>query len=54
MNEKNRLMQDRLIPTPVPEYDHRWAQNPRAPLCRYVYDIHRDALMADLFVHISR
>lgn len=54
MNEKNRLMQDRLIPTPVPEYDHRWAQAPNAPLCRYVYAIHRDALMADLFAHISR
>ncbi len=53
MNEKGRLMADRLIPTPVPEYDHRWALNPQAPLCRYVYHINRDALFADLFAHIA-
>lgn len=49
LNEGGRLMEDKLIPTPVPEYDHRWAQNPVAPLCRYVYSIKRDALFEDLF-----
>lgn len=53
MNENGQLMADRLIPTPVPEYDHRWAMAPQAPLCRYVYHINRDALFADLFAHIA-
>ena len=53
VNDRGNLMLDRLIPTPVPEYDHRWAENPRAPLCRYVYHINRDALLADLIAHIA-
>ena len=53
MNDRGGLMLDRLIPTPVPEYDHRWSENPRAPLCRYVYHINRDALLTDLIAHIA-
>lgn len=48
-----RFMLDSLIPTPVPQYDHRWSQDPRAPLCRYVYHIRRDALMDDLFRKVA-
>lgn len=54
LNDGRRFMLDKLIPTPIPEYDHHYAQNPRRPLCRYVYHINRDALMGDLFAHISR
>ena len=54
MNSDNRLMQDKLIPTPVPEYDHRWAMNPEGKLCRYVYSIKRDALFEDLFLRLIR
>ena len=54
LNEKRNLMLDKLIPTPIPEYDHHWSMNPRRPLCRYVYFIRRDALMADLFAHCIR
>ena len=54
LNDGRRFMLDKLIPTPIPEYDHRYAQDPRRPLCRYVYHINRDALMGDLFAHISR
>lgn len=54
MNSDNRLMQDKLIPTPVPEYDHRWAMNPEGKLCRYVYSINRDALFEDLFLRLTR
>ena len=54
LNDGRRFMLDKLIPTPIPEYDHYYAQDPRRPLCRYVYHINRDALMGDLFAHISR
>ena len=53
MNDQGQLMQDQLIPTPIPEYDHHWAQDGRRPLCRYVYWINRDALFAQLFQVIS-
>lgn len=49
LNASGTLMDDRLIPTPIPEYDHHWAQDVRRPLCRYVYHIRRDALFAHLF-----
>lgn len=54
LNDKRNLMLDKLIPTPIPEYDHHWSQDPRRPLCRYVYFIRRDALMAELFEHCIR
>ena len=54
LNDGRRFMLDKLIPTPIPEYDHHYAQDPRRPLCRYVYHINRDALMGDLFALISR
>ena len=54
LNDDGRLMLDRLINTPVPEYDHHYAMDQRRPLCRYVYYINRDALLADLFNHIAR
>ena len=53
LNDDNRFMLDSLIPTPIPEYDHRYAIDPRRPLCRYVYYINRDALFADLFSHLA-
>lgn len=54
MNDQNRFMLDKLIHTPIPEYDHHYAEDPRRPLCRMVYYINRDALMGDLFDRISR
>ncbi len=53
MNDRGDLMQDRLISTPIPEYDHHYALDPNRPLCRYVYHINRDALFADLVEHIG-
>ena len=54
LNDGGRLMSDRLIPTPIPEYDHHYAMDFTRPLCRYVYQIHRDALFADLFDHLTK
>ena len=53
LNDGGRLMSDRLIPTPIPEYDHHYAMDFTRPLCRYVYQIHRDALFADLFDRLA-
>lgn len=49
LNDEEKFMIDRLIPTPIPEYDHYYAQDQSRPLCCYVYYIRRDALMGDLF-----
>lgn len=53
MNETGNLMQDTLMPTPIPEYDHHYSFDNTKPLCRYVYHINRDALLQDLFSHIA-
>lgn len=54
MNDSGSLMLEKLITTPIPEYDHHYAMDARRPLCKYVYHISRDALFADLFAHIAR
>lgn len=53
LNDGGRFMGEKLIPTPIPEYDHHYAMNPLRPLCKYVYTINRDALMGDLFRHLT-
>ena len=53
LNDGGRLMLDRLLPVPVPEYSHRLTQDASRPPCRMVYHIHRDALFADLVRHIT-
>ncbi len=42
-------MQDQIITSPIPEYDHRWGQDCRRHVIRYVYHIERDKLFDDLF-----
>ncbi len=54
LNDAGRFMRDKLVPTPIPEYDHHWAEDARRPLCRVVYHIERDALLGDLFSHLAR
>ena len=53
LNDQEKYMLDMLIPTPVPAYDDYYAYDQRRPLCRYVYSIKRDALMADLFARLA-
>ncbi|MEG1427500.1 MAG: nucleoside hydrolase [Oscillospiraceae bacterium] len=48
------LMSARLEHTPVPEYDHRYAENPQGIFYQYVYHIHRDRLFADLFEKLTK
>ena len=54
LNDGGRFMADRLISTPVPEYDHRWRITTDGPECRYVYAIHRDSLFGDLFAKLAK
>ena len=54
LNRDGSFMQDKLIPTPIPQYDHHYSQDSRRPLCRYVYMVRRDALFADLFGRLAK
>lgn len=54
LNDGCRFMADRLISTPEPQYDHRWRMTDSAPLCRYVFTIHRDHLFTDLFGKLAK
>jgi hypothetical protein len=47
------FMEDRLEPSPIPEYDHRWSFDPRRHLFRYVYHIKRDKLFEALFKKLA-
>jgi hypothetical protein len=47
------FMEDRLEPSPIPEYDHHWSLDPRRHLYRYVYRINRDKLFEELFKKLA-
>ena len=53
LNTDQRFLRDRLIPTPIPEYDSHWGADPTRPPCRCVYFVHRDALLSELFSKIA-
>lgn len=54
LNDSDRFMLSRLIPTPIPTYDGLYSTDFNAPLMRYVYNINRDCLMTDLFEKLIR
>ena len=43
------FMKDRLVPSPIPQYDHHYSFDPDRHFMRYVYSVNRDALFEDLF-----
>jgi len=47
------FMLDRLVHSPVMEYDHLYAEDMRRLFIRYVYSINRDKLMGDLFKKLA-
>lgn len=49
LNDGDRFMSDRLTPSPVPEYDKRYACDENRHLIKCVYQINRDELFEDLF-----
>lgn len=48
LNDSDRFMDSRIIPTPMPTYDNLYEESPDALPERYVYYVKRDALMTDL------
>lgn len=46
---EGKFMQDRLIPSPIPQYDLNYSEDFSRHLIRYVYNINRDDLFGDLF-----
>lgn len=48
------FMEDRLIRSPIPEYDGYYAFDPDRHFMKYVYHIKRDALFADLFEKLAK
>ena len=49
MNEDGEFMKDRLIRSPIPEYDKHYAYDENRHFIQYVYEINRDKLFEDLF-----
>ena len=49
LNDNGRFMISKEIPTPIPEYDNSLTIDRDRPPMTYVWHIHRDSLMQDLF-----
>ena len=47
------FMEDRLVPSPIPEYDDHWAFDANRHFIKYVYHIKRDNLFTDLFEKLT-
>ena len=54
MNDDDRFMLSRVIPAPIPEYDHHYGSDYRRHPMRYVTEIRRDALMTDLIRRLTK
>lgn len=53
LNDNDRFMLSRIVPTPIPTYEGFYALAPSGLPMRYVYHIKRDELMTDLFKKIT-
>ena len=49
-----KYMQDYLVPSPIPQYDHHYGFDPHRHFIRYVYHIERDMLFKALFESLAR
>lgn len=47
------FMDDKLVPSPIPQYDHHYSFDSGRHFIRYVYCINRDALFEDLFSKLA-
>lgn len=52
-NDGYKFMKEKLIPSPIPEYDKHYAFDDNRHLIKYVYDVNRDAIFEDLFRTLS-
>lgn len=48
LNDADRLMKMRVVPSPIPEYDHHYGFDPRRHSAGVVWHIERDALFRDM------
>lgn len=53
LNDDHRFMEDELVHSPIPEYDHKYNFDDQRHFIKYVRRINRDALFADLFDKLS-
>ena len=49
LNTDGKFMKEKLIPSPIPEYDRHYSFDDTRHLIKYVYDINRDAIFEDIF-----
>ncbi len=54
LNDNDRFMEGRMIPRPIPEYDHRYSYDFRRKSMCYIWRIDRDALMAELIYKLTK
>lgn len=54
LDREGHMMDSRLIPSPIPEYDHHWGFSSRRHLIRYVTMIHKNELMEDLVKKLNQ
>ena len=50
---KGDFLRDRLVPCPIPQYDHHYSFDRNSHFMRYVYSVNMDALFEDLFGRLS-
>ncbi len=54
VNDERNFLWTKLIPTPLPGYDHQWEHPEGTPVCRYVFHVFRDHLFTDLFAALTQ
>lgn len=54
VNDNNRFMDFKIMPSPIPQYDHHYSFDFRNPPFTYVFNIKRDALMEDLIHQLTK
>ncbi len=54
LNKDECFMSERLLPSPIPEYDKQYAQNETRHFIKYVYHIKRDALFIDMINKLTK
>lgn len=54
LDRQDRLLRDRAVAAPIPEYDHHYGQDfTRRPI-RQVWQVSRDALLTELFTALTK
>ncbi len=48
-----RMVEDRLVPAPIPQYDLHYSHDPRRQLIRQAWRVDRDRIYADLFQRLT-